>query len=271
MTETMGAPRAVTTADFDAAVVARSTALPVLVDFWAAWCAPCRSLAPIVDRLAAAFEGRADVVKIDTDAEPELAARYGVRSLPTVALFRHGKMVDAVIGAQPESVLREMLERHADRPSDAERVAAVERAGRGEVADAVATLERLAAAEPDRVAHLYALVDVLLQSAQLDAAGERLANVPVGLEADPEIAKRRARLEVHRAAADDAADALPRAEAARRFLAGEQDGAMDRWLELMRSAREREPAQRLLRAAFTLIGDEARVLPYRRRMATALH
>jgi putative thioredoxin len=271
MTEATNAPRAVTTPEFDAAVLARSASVPVLVDFWAAWCAPCRALAPIVDRLAQAFAGRAEVVKVDTDAEAELAARYGVRSLPTIALFRHGKLVDAVIGAQPEGVLREMLERHVDRPSDAERIAALAIAKDGDVAAAVATLERLVAAEPDRVAHFYALIDVLLESGQRDAAADRLGHLPVSLEGDPEIARRRARLELLRAAADTAEDTRARADAARRFLAGEHDGAMDRWLELMRTAREREPAQRLLRAAFTLLDDEARVLPYRRRMASALH
>jgi putative thioredoxin len=271
MNEPTPQPRAVTTADFDTAVLARSAVRPVLVDFWAAWCGPCRALAPVVDRLASAYAGRAEVVKVDTDAEPELATRYGVRSLPTVAVFRHGALVDAVIGAQPEGVLREMLERHLDRPTDAERESALQAARAGDVDGAVATLERLVASEPERAAHLQALVDVLLEAGRLDAAAARLGHVPAKLDAEPEIVRRRARLDLLRAAADANPDAAARADAAKRFLVGDEDGALEAWLSAMRSMREREAAQRLLRAAFTLIGDEQRIAPWRRRMASLLH
>lgn len=263
-------PRTVATAEFEAAVLARSQDRPVLVDFWAAWCAPCRMLAPILERLATAYADRADVVKVDTDAEPELAGRYGVRSLPTLAVFRHGRMVDAVIGAQPEGVLRELLERHVERPSDRERAEAVEQARAGEVDAAVATLDRLVAAEPDRMPHLHALIDVLLDAGRADDAAARLQHLPVNVDVEPEIVRRRARLELVRAA--HAPDGGARAAAARAFLGANREDAFERWLELLRGPGPRDQVQRDLRAAFTLLGDHDELATrYRRRLAALLH
>jgi putative thioredoxin len=265
-------PVAVTTAEFDAAVVERSQARPVLVDFWAAWCGPCRMVAPILEKLAVAYEGRADVVKVDTDAEPEIATRYGVRSLPTLAVFRHGRLADAVIGAQPESVLRDLLDRHVETPSDRERVEALQRAAGGDVDGAVAVLERLVAAEPARTPHLLALVDVLLDAGRAEAATARLQHLPANLETDPEIVRRRARLDLVRAAHGTAQEAAGLADAARAFLDGRREDAFERWLELLRASATRGAAQAALRAAFALLGDHDELaVKYRRRMAALLH
>jgi len=101
----------VTRANFDEVVLSDSATHPVLVDFWAPWCAPCRALAPILDRLAGEFAGRFTLAKLDTDSEPELAARYGVRGIPNCKLFVDGKVADEFTGALPEGALREFLAR----------------------------------------------------------------------------------------------------------------------------------------------------------------
>jgi thioredoxin 1 len=100
-------PVAVTDGDFEQVVLAAQ--MPVVVDFWAAWCGPCRMIGPVVERLAAEYSGRLLVAKLDVDENPRTAQRYGVMSIPTLILFKDGQEVDRVIGALPEEVLRSRL------------------------------------------------------------------------------------------------------------------------------------------------------------------
>ena len=99
----------ITRQNFDDVVLRASATRPVLVDFWAPWCAPCRALAPILDRLADEYVGRFTLAKLNTEDEPELSARYGVRSIPNCKLFIDGEVVDEFTGALPESALRDFL------------------------------------------------------------------------------------------------------------------------------------------------------------------
>ena len=89
--------------------VLRSTGL-VVVDFWADWCGPCHIIAPVIEELAVAYEGRVKVGKLDTEASPKIAERYGIRSIPTLLFFKDGEVVDQAIGALPKSVLVEKLD-----------------------------------------------------------------------------------------------------------------------------------------------------------------
>lgn len=101
----MSKPVAVTAETFDGEVL--GSEIPVVVDFWAAWCGPCRMVAPVMDELARDYEGSVKVVKVDVDAEPELAARFGVSSIPTIAFFEPGREPKAVVGALPKGALVE--------------------------------------------------------------------------------------------------------------------------------------------------------------------
>ena len=103
---------AVTTADFEKEVL--QSPIPVLVDFWAVWCGPCRMVAPHVDAVAEEFAGKAKVFKVDTDAEQEVAIKYNVMSIPTLLFFKNGQVADQVIGAVPKNVIAEKLQNLID-------------------------------------------------------------------------------------------------------------------------------------------------------------
>ncbi len=106
----MGANLAVSTADFEKEVL--QSDVPVLVDFWAVWCGPCKAIAPFVEEIASELAGKAKVYKVDVDSEGELAMKYGIMSIPALVVFKGGKEVDRMIGAGPKDHIKALLQRH---------------------------------------------------------------------------------------------------------------------------------------------------------------
>lgn len=97
-------------ADFKSVVL--DSELPVLVDFWAPWCGPCRMVAPVVEEIAQQYEGKVKVVKLNTDENPQIASQYGIRSIPTLMVFKNGEKQEMVVGAVPKTTLSNTLEKH---------------------------------------------------------------------------------------------------------------------------------------------------------------
>lgn len=126
----------VTVADFDELVLAASQHAPVIVDFWAPWCQPCRILKPILEKLAAEFGGKFILAKVNSDENQELAVRYGVRGIPAVKAFVGGQMVDEFSGALPEAQVREFIGRLIPSPAEPIRLEALALAAQGRLAEA---------------------------------------------------------------------------------------------------------------------------------------
>ena len=237
---------AVDAASFQQEVIEASATRPVLVDFWAAWCGPCRMLGPVLEQAAAEFSGRLKIVKVDTDAEQALAARYAIRSIPAVKLFRDGKVVAEFVGAQPLQAIRRFLAPHLA-------------AGPAEENDALSESRKLAlAGDPDAA---LALLDAL----------------PPVQQSDPAVKAARALVRFARiAAAPDETDAIQtaRVTAAREACRGALDAALEGlFAAATRNRRYATGEGRAdLLAAFDLMSPEdPRLGPARRRLASLLN
>ncbi len=106
----MSKPHHLVDAEFDSIVLQSN--IPVLIDFWATWCGPCRMIAPIVDEMATEFEGQAKICKLDVDNNTQVASKYGIRSIPTILIFKNGEVVDQIVGAVPKQQIVDRLKSH---------------------------------------------------------------------------------------------------------------------------------------------------------------
>ena len=275
-------------ATFETEVIEKSRQMPVLVDFWADWCAPCKMLAPVLDRLAGDYAGRLHITKVNTDVERELAQQYGIRSLPTLHLYRDGQRVEEILGAQPESTLRVMVEKYLLRESDNVLQTALACAEAGDRAKALQLLEQACAEDSDNPRLPVELARLYLEDGQFDKAGQLLESQPREIRESDQAKGLLLLLEFAAAAAaggDDAslaqqleenpADAQARYRlASRQLTTGNHDAALENFIELLRRNRSYGDgaAQRGLLAAFSLLGeDDQRVAAYRRKMFNLLH
>lgn len=179
----------VTLENFEAEVITASMTTPVLVDFWAEWCGPCKSLSPVLEKLEVAYGGRFNLVKVNADSEQQLTQAFGVKSLPTCILMVGGKPVDGFMGAQPEGQIKQLLDKHLPSEEFLQAQAAAQEANQhlqaGDHDSARAALENALANDPGNDDARYDLIKLLLNAAELPEAAALLAptlsRIPVPL------------------------------------------------------------------------------------------
>ncbi|NTV25779.1 MAG: thioredoxin [Chlorobiaceae bacterium] len=258
-----------TSFDFQIEVLEQSRTVPVLVDFWASWCAPCRMLAPILERLADKAEGRWKLVKVNTEEYPELARDYAVRSIPSVKLFSDGRVVDEFSGALSEYQVEQWLKNALPSPWAATLAEAEKANAAGDRETARALLEEVLAHEPSNVGAAAALSKLLLFS---DPAGAR--KLAETIEGEPgqsdlcEIVRTIAPM-IERPDADlpegVQRDAYASAIAALRNR--DFDAALDRFIGVLRQERQydQDGSRKACIAIFRLLGEDHEItMKYRR-------
>ena len=276
-----------TAQNFEAEVLQRSLQTPVLIDFWADWCQPCKTLGPILEKLAEEFGGAFRLAKVDVEAEQELGAAFQIRSIPTVVLVKEGQLVDGFQGALPEGQLREFLKHHGIEPGAAAPVEeeAAEPAAVDPQAE-VARLREALAAEPDKGELKLDLALALLQAGVADEAERLLDALPANLATDDRAVRARAHLgfatllkdapsvDALQAAIDaDAGDLRARhLLGVRHLVAGRSEEGLEQFIEMLRRDRAFDDGlpRKALIDAFRVIEDEDLVGRYRRKMSALL-
>ncbi|GGY24093.1 co-chaperone YbbN [Rhodanobacter panaciterrae] len=288
MTDAAAAPAHVFDVDqqsFEADVLQASLTTPVLVDFWATWCEPCKILGPMLEKLAAEYNGAFRLGKVDVDTQQELAGMFGIKSIPTVVLVKDGQVLDGFAGALPEGQLREFLSRHV-QPLEAADEAVKEEAVQETPEQAIDRLQQAIVAEPDKAELKLELALALMRAGRTDAAEAALTALPANLAIDARALRLRSELDLAHALKDapgtaelqqrvqaDANDWTARDQlGVRLLLEGEPAAGLNQFLAILQHARDWNEGQgkKRLLAAFATLDDAELVSRYRRKMASLL-
>jgi len=275
----------VSSATFEREVLEASKQVPVVVDFWAPWCGPCRALGPVLEKLAATYGGRFRLAKINSDESQDLAAAFGVRSIPTVIGFRDGRPVAQFLGAVPESQARAFIDQLLPSPSQIEQARAARLRAAGDPAAAAEALRKALDLDAANDAARLDLAEILIELRRPAEAEPLLDAVRPDVDLEARVAALRAAAAFARSGADEsglrqklAAD--PADHDARLALAGAYAGkkryreALDELLEIVRRQRDWKDgaARKQALNIFNLAGDQPELVSeYRRKLASALY
>ncbi|GAA5185161.1 thioredoxin [Niveibacterium umoris] len=277
----------VTTADFEQRVLAASHHAPVLVDFWAPWCAPCRALGPVLEKLATEFGGKFLLAKVNSDENQALAAKFGVRGIPNVKAVVAGEVVDEFTGALPEATLRAFIESLLPSPAAPLREAARIARDAGRLDEARSLLEQAQDIDPRDEASYFDLIEVLLDQQDLPTARLLIDGAAEPARDVDRLAALRARLALQEGAPDNSErDALEARIAANpgdlgarlalaRLLSARRDyePALAQLIEIVRRDRsfEDDAGRLMMLQLFAAIPDESLVRRYRSELAATLN
>ena len=275
----------VTTETFETEVLQRSLQTPVLVDFWATWCGPCKSLGPVLEKLAGEYGGAFVLAKVDVDKEQQIAAAFQIRSVPSVFLLVNGQPVDAFQGALPEGQLRQFLQQHGVEPLAAADAEPAELAPLDPHAEVV-RLRHAVQDAPDQDELKLDLALALLKTGAAAESEQLLDALPANLATDERSVRARARLGfaallkdappapvLEQAIAADPGDLKARhLLAVHQLVGGDAAAGLEQLIEMLRRDRGYEDglAKKSLIDAFRVVEDEDLVGQYRRKMASLL-
>lgn len=270
----------VDTAGFVTQVVERSKEVPVVVDFWAAWCGPCKVLGPVLEKLADESGGAFELAKVDVDANQSLAGQFGVQGIPTVVGFRDGRPVSQFTGALPEAQVREWVRELVPSEDDLLADAAIDLLTEGNVAAAEEGFRRVLASDPVHAEAATGLATLLIDAGRFDEALTILEPIPAGQEVDrlraaarvgtidtDAIPELRAKLEA------DPGNVPVRIELGKALAADHQyEPALETLLEaVLEGGDTRDDARIAMLDVFEVLGpDHELTVAYRRRLASAL-
>jgi putative thioredoxin len=280
-----------TTAAFAKDVIEASRQQPVLVDFWAAWCGPCKQLTPVLEKVVKSYKGKVRLVKLNIDEHPTIAGQLRVQSLPTVYAFRDGRPLDGFMGAQPESAIRAFIDRLLGEDSQADLSAALEAAeqalGSGDLQGAAELYAGILQEDRQNVAAVAGLAKCYLKSGDIERAEQTLALIPPDKRNAAAVASVQAALDLARKAGNTAnakelearVSANPTDHQARLDLAlalaarGDKARAVEQLLELVRRDRNwnDQAARKQLVQLFEAWGpQDPQTIEGRRRLSSLL-
>ncbi len=277
----------VSDANFDEIVIEGSRKVPVVVDFWAPWCGPCKVLKPILESLAEEYQGRFILAKVNSDDNQRLAGQYGVRGIPSVKAFLGGQVIDEFSGALPEPQVRAFLDRIIPSPGEELRLQARQQMDDGDHARALDLLKEAQALDPDNERIHLDLARTHLALDDPGSAREQLAQLSSLARQEDEAQELASKIDfaersrdlpeeaaLQQRIANDENDLDARLQLADRLIAGQRHAeAMDQLLEIVRRDRGfgDDVGRKRLLELFRLIDDAALVREYRRRLAALLN
>lgn len=264
--------QAVTATDFEQEVIEKSKTTPVLIDFWADWCAPCKQLMPVLHQLVDSLNGAVFLATVDTDAQQELSMNYGIRSLPTVLLMKNGEIVEQFMGVQPESEIRKLLEPHLNSDTESRQnnpSEAIEKAmeliNQGRVMDAIPYLQS------DSSLHgKLLLIKIYLQEGEIDKAKASFDALSNEQQEDDKAVILKYSIELIQIAENSKNSDLQAAIKTTISLNPQQ--GIEQMLSLLAQSKddEKESIKLGLISAFNLIEDVKLVSQFRRKMASLI-
>lgn len=278
----------VTQDNFQQVVIEGSRERAVLVDFWADWCAPCRALAPILDTLANEYGGKLIIAKVNTEEEQAVAAQFGIRSLPTVQLFKDGQPIDQFMGALPEAQIREFLDRHLPGESDQILARAQGFLSAGDLDGASKLVAQAKEEQPENTRVRLMEAGIAAASGNHQNAKAILDDLPLEMANDPEVTGLRGQLLFAGLLANSPpeADLASRVEgdpkdsdaryrlAAHLVARGGYEAALEQLLELMKQDRayEDDAGRKGMVMIFSMLGNEGELVTrFRAKMMNTLY